>query len=90
LTSIHCHHELVRQLTVSINSNVVNDWSIPDPHLTELGREQALSLSKTYPKLFDNADVILSSPLKRTIETALLGFPKLGEGRIPVELLPDL
>lgn len=58
--------------------------------MTQLGREQALSLSKTYPNLYDNADVVLSSPLKRTIETVLLGFPKLGEGRLPVEILPDL
>ncbi|KAK9894774.1 PGAM-domain-containing protein [Cystobasidium minutum MCA 4210] len=70
--------------------NVMCDWSIPDPHLTALGKSQAKAIPTTYPSLFDNVDIILSSPMRRTIETTLLGFPKLKDGSVKLELLPDL
>lgn len=73
------------------HSNVINDWSIPDPHLTKLGKEQAQAIPTTYPALFDHVDTILSSPMRRTIETTLIGFPRLEKDkRVKLELLPEL
>lgn len=89
-TLICCYSLGISYLTLNYSSNVACDWSIPDPHLTELGREQASSLPSTYPKLYDHANVILTSPMRRTLETTLLGFPKLVEGGVPLEVLPDL
>lgn len=74
------------------HSNVGNNWLIPDPHLTPLGEKQAAALPTAYPKLFQNADVILTSPLKRTIQTTLIGFPRLSDDNNvkPLVILPDL
>ncbi|KAF5659332.1 histidine phosphatase clade-1 [Fusarium denticulatum] len=47
---------------------------LPDPELTPLGEEQAKALTTRFPELA-NVELILSSPLQRTIQTALLAFP---------------
>ncbi|KAI1363623.1 histidine phosphatase superfamily [Xylaria arbuscula] len=46
---------------------------IPDPHLTPTGENQAKALSS---KFTNNAQIqaIISSPMRRTIQTTLLGF----------------
>lgn len=44
-----------------------------DPLLTEFGKEQCAQLATTFPNL-QNVDLIVSSPSKRTIYTALLAF----------------
>jgi Fructose-2,6-bisphosphatase len=44
-----------------------------DPELTPLGEEQARALGVGFPAL-ENIQLILSSPLRRTIQTALLAF----------------
>ncbi|KAI0899884.1 phosphoglycerate mutase-like protein [Annulohypoxylon nitens] len=54
--------------------NVDLDYSIPDAQLTPLGRKQAASLSRLIPKLQEEADVVISSPLRRTLQTTYLGF----------------
>lgn len=77
-----------------IPSNVAGDWSIHDPSLTSLGRQQAAMLPLAYPDLYDTiceqAGVIMTSPLRRTVQTTLLGFPKLKETRVRLEIWPDL
>jgi len=70
--------------------NVACDWSLPDPSLTPLGRQQASTIPSAYPALFEGADVILTSPLRRTMQTTLWGFPKLKEGGVPLEIWPEL
>lgn len=47
-----------------------------DPSLTEKGIQQALALCDEFPHL-DTTAVVLVSPLIRTLQTALLAFPKL-------------
>ncbi|KAI1458011.1 phosphoglycerate mutase-like protein [Annulohypoxylon moriforme] len=54
--------------------NVDLDYSIPDAPLTPLGKKQAASLSRLIPDLQKEADVIISSPLRRTLQTTYLGY----------------
>jgi len=53
--------------------NVTKDFSLRDPGLTAQGFVQASSLATTFSALASTA-VILTSPLRRTIETTLAGF----------------
>ncbi|KAM7185674.1 phosphoglycerate mutase family [Naviculisporaceae sp. PSN 640] len=60
--------------------NVTKDFSIRDPGLTELGFKQASSLATgSFPALNTTA-IVLSSPLRRTIETTLAGFGQIIDG----------
>lgn len=47
---------------------------LPDPGLTPLGEEQARSLARRFPEA-GKTELILASPLRRAIQTALLAFP---------------
>ena len=58
--------------------------------MTALGEQQASSLPQAYPNLYSSSDVILTSPLRRTIQTTLVGFPLLRDQGVPLELWPDL
>ncbi|RFU80824.1 phosphoglycerate mutase family [Trichoderma arundinaceum] len=53
--------------------NVSKQFSQRDPPLTQLGFKQAASLETTFPDPSSIA-VVLSSPLKRALQTALAGF----------------
>ncbi|KAF9508648.1 hypothetical protein BS47DRAFT_1320584 [Hydnum rufescens UP504] len=58
--------------------NVGNDSSIPDPSLTTLGKQQAEHINKsTSHNIQNTADLLVSSPLIRTLQTTLIGFPRL-------------
>ncbi|PNP78570.1 hypothetical protein FNYG_08118 [Fusarium nygamai] len=65
---IHCvrHGQGVHNLSYA-------NHDLPDPKLTPLGEEQAQALTSR-PELA-NIELIVSSPLQRTIQTALLAFP---------------
>ncbi|KAF5703469.1 histidine phosphatase clade-1 [Fusarium globosum] len=65
---IHCvrHGQGVHNLSYA-------NHDLPDPELTPLGEEQARALTSR-PELA-NTELIVSSPLRRTIQTALLAFP---------------
>ncbi|KAI5925245.1 histidine phosphatase superfamily [Camillea tinctor] len=54
--------------------NVDLDYRIHDAPLTPLGIKQAASLSHQIPSLQASAEVIISSALKRTLQTTLLGW----------------
>ncbi|WFC94582.1 hypothetical protein MBRA1_001215 [Malassezia brasiliensis] len=73
--------------------NVEDDYSIPDAPLTDLGKRQAARLPGLTPELQQTAQVILSSPLRRTLQTVSLGFAdavdRLG-GHTEVVCLPQL
>jgi broad specificity phosphatase PhoE len=60
--------------------NVSKDFSILDPSLTPLGRQQAGNLGSTFPYP-DTVGLVISSPLQRTIQTTLLGFTKVLDKR---------
>ncbi|WWD17045.1 hypothetical protein CI109_101482 [Kwoniella shandongensis] len=58
--------------------NVDDDCSIPDAPLTELGRKQSRELHKiTKTGVQRTAELLVSSPLRRPMETLLLGYPDL-------------
>jgi len=59
----------------------VSDADIPDPLLTRTGHAQALSWQHTMHNF--GADVVLVSPLRRTVQTACLAF---GKAKAPMEL----
>ncbi|KAI1770715.1 phosphoglycerate mutase-like protein [Hypoxylon cercidicola] len=72
--------------------NVDLDYSIPDAPLTPLGKKQAASLARQVSDLQKEADLIVSSPLRRTLQTTTLGWApaieRLG-GPGKVVLLPE-
>ncbi|KAL8322339.1 hypothetical protein RB601_001502 [Gaeumannomyces tritici] len=72
--------------------NVDKDYEIPDPDITELGREQSGTLCKhlqeTLPRKLD-IDLIIVSPMRRCIQTAQIGLgylidPPPGGRKVPV------
>lgn len=73
--------------------NVEYDYSIPDAPLTELGKRQASRLPALTPELQAKAEVVISSPLRRTLQTVALGYAgavdRLG-GHAKVVCLPQL
>ncbi|KAK8110166.1 uncharacterized protein PG998_006623 [Apiospora kogelbergensis] len=54
--------------------NVDLDYSILDAPLTPLGKKQAESLARLVPALQAEADLVVSSPLRRTLQTTALGW----------------
>ena len=53
--------------------NLAHDTTILDPPLTAKGVTQSQSLCQDFP-YHDNVGLVLASPLRRTLNTALLGF----------------
>jgi broad specificity phosphatase PhoE len=73
---LHC----VRHAQGFHNLDPRNEESLSDPPLTKRGRDQCARLAKDFP-YHDDIDLVISSPLRRTIETTLLGFGKLIQER---------
>lgn len=73
------------------NISVANH-SIHDPMLTPAGEEQCRILAQTFPKAhMDQVELIIASPLKRCIYTALLSFaPVIKDKGLKILLLPEL
>ncbi|BGP51936.1 hypothetical protein JCM10450v2_007896 [Rhodotorula kratochvilovae] len=75
--------------------NVAEDYTIRDAPLTKLGREQSANLRQETEDGFQrDAELLVSSPLKRPMQTFLVGYAPLHErlakeGKPPV-LLPEL
>ncbi|GAA5993848.1 hypothetical protein JCM5350_004394 [Sporobolomyces pararoseus] len=75
--------------------NVAEDYSIPDAPLTKLGREQSAKLRKdTENSWTKEVELLVSSPLRRPMQTFIVGYKPLRErlekeGK-PVVLLPEL
>ncbi|WRT66607.1 uncharacterized protein IL334_003566 [Kwoniella shivajii] len=75
--------------------NVGSDYTIADAPLTDLGRKQSKELNELTKNTFQKtAQLLVCSPLRRPMETMLIGYPELksrleGEGK-PVILLDKL
>ncbi|PWN53154.1 phosphoglycerate mutase-like protein [Violaceomyces palustris] len=54
--------------------NVADDYSIPDAPLTELGKRQSANLPNLTTELQEKVEVILSSGLKRTLQSTAIGY----------------
>lgn len=68
--------------------NVSNDWSIHDPPLSELGEGQCLELQESLKasKIGNEVDLIVVSPMWRTLQTATIGLDYLIQQQTPVLL----
>ncbi|PUU75615.1 histidine phosphatase superfamily [Tuber borchii] len=69
--------------------NATRNFQIHDALLTPLGETHCHELSKEFPSE-PPVDLLVSSPLRRTIQTTLLGFKKQVESGVKVELLAEL
>ena len=69
--------------------NVTRNFQVRDTSLTPLGETQCHELLKEFPSE-PPVDLLVSSPLKRTIQTTLLGFKKQVESGVKVEILAEL
>lgn len=69
--------------------NVDKDYDIPDPPLSELGLEQCEELHDNLQRLplADRVELIVVSPMRRTLQTATIGLDFLV--RRGVKVLPD-
>ncbi|BGP35702.1 hypothetical protein JCM10296v2_007554 [Rhodotorula toruloides] len=75
--------------------NVAEDYTIRDAPLTKLGRQQSAELHEDTEEHFQrDAELLVSSPLRRPMQTMIVGYAPLrkrleAEGK-PVILLPEL
>lgn len=71
------------------NLSIANH-QLHDPKLTPVGEEQCRILSETFPDM-KNVDLVVASPIKRTIYTALMTFEEvLRTKNLKVICLPEL
>lgn len=56
--------------------NVNNDYSCRDPELTQGGKQQARDLCRSFPRS-QHVGLVITSPLRRAIETTLHAFPNI-------------
>lgn len=47
---------------------------VPDAPLTALGKKQSAALAPQIPELQQQVDVVITSPLKRTLQSTMLGW----------------
>ncbi|CZT09896.1 uncharacterized protein RCO7_02231 [Rhynchosporium graminicola] len=73
-------------------ASIIGARHLRDTCLTPHGKTQALSLQNTfpYPSSTPKVKYIFSSPLRRTINTAIYGFQAPTSRGIPITLWPDL
>ena len=62
---------------------------MPDPSLTAFGEEQCRQLVNNFP-YHDSIDLLVASPLRRTIYTTLLGFKPEVERGLRIIALPEV
>ncbi|KAK7557779.1 histidine phosphatase superfamily [Phyllosticta citricarpa] len=83
---IHC----VRHAEGFHNLVTPDNHSLPDPLLTDNGKNQCFALRDTFP-YHARVSHVVASPIKRTIYTALLAFsPVIEQKHLKVIALPEL
>jgi len=68
--------------------NLSSRYHIHDPPLTKLGVLQAQHIEKNHSDIMP--DLIVCSPLRRTVQTCLLAFGNRISGETPLIILPQL
>ncbi|TVY47611.1 putative phosphatase [Lachnellula occidentalis] len=69
--------------------NVSRNANARDACLTQRGKAQCARLLETFPA-HDSIDLVVASPLRRTIQTAVLSFgPALAKENVGIHLLPE-
>ncbi|KAI0901313.1 hypothetical protein F4806DRAFT_504823 [Annulohypoxylon nitens] len=82
-------HEIIHIYRHAEGLHNIQGGQIPDPYLTTLGLTQCAQIQKNTPS--EVPDIIISSPLKRTIQTAIFCFATAIEQKhLRVHLLPEL
>lgn len=82
--TVHC----IRHAQGYHNLSPENEHKYRDPDLTELGREQCRRLRDCFPYQ-DDVEFILVSPIRRTIQTALIGLePAIQKKGLKLRLVP--
>lgn len=79
---------LPTSFTVASQSNTtLQDWNIHDPDLSSLGLDQCQELKENLSQRFaDETDaIIIVSPMRRTIQTALLSLDWLIKKGVPIQ-----
>ncbi|TVY84750.1 putative phosphatase SPAC5H10.03 [Lachnellula suecica] len=61
---------------------------VKDPLLTPVGKMQCAGLRKLFAEFHDNIDLVLASPLRRTVQTAVLGLGPTIQRDVPILLVP--
>ncbi|KAF1957033.1 phosphoglycerate mutase family protein [Byssothecium circinans] len=70
--------------------NLHRDYTLLDPLLTPLGKQQCAELSSKFPH-HATVDLVIASPLRRTVQTAAYSFgPTLARSEVPFILHPAL
>lgn len=67
------------------------DYSIPDPELSKLGEQQCSALEQNLRDklpLAIKVEVIVTSPMRRTLQTTSIGLDWLLKKGVPMELDP--
>lgn len=83
---IHC----VRHAQGYHNLDKEGAEQIENPELTPRGRDQCLLLRKNFP-YHDKVDLVVASPIRRTIQTALLSMqPSIEKKGFKIRLLPEV
>ncbi|KAH7135344.1 phosphoglycerate mutase family protein-like protein [Dendryphion nanum] len=68
--------------------NATRDFTILDPLLTPKGKQQCRELRESF-RYHDTVDLVVASPLRRTIQTAVLSFGRtLARDGVPFIALP--
>lgn len=67
----------------------VDNHHILDPELTPLGEDQSRALGSAFSGTV-NPELILSSPMRRTLQTALLAFPAHFKNGLKLTAWPDV
>ncbi|KAK0654296.1 hypothetical protein DIS24_g5352 [Lasiodiplodia hormozganensis] len=82
---LHCvrHAQGYHNLTI-------DNHKLPDPALTDLGKQQCADLQRAFP-YHDRITHVVASPIKRTLWTALLAFaPAIAAKNLKVIALPEI
>ena len=69
--------------------NVNTQYHLHDPYLTAEGESQCRTIPDRFPAN-PPVDLLVTSPLKRTIQTTLIGFPAQIASGAPIIALPEL
>ncbi|KAI5296773.1 poly(U)-specific 3'-to-5' RNA exonuclease, partial [Ascosphaera pollenicola] len=73
-----------------VHNLCIENHVIPDPDLTQLGVSQCEELARRFP-YHSEIDLIVVSPIRRTIYTALYAFAeRIKQGNIKVIALPEI
>ncbi|CAC9889132.1 unnamed protein product, partial [Aureobasidium pullulans] len=82
------HGQALHNVNHKCSPSPLRQYDIPDPELSDLGRQQCRALEqhlRQHLPLADKVERIITSPMHRTLETTVLGLDWLIKRGVPVE-----